>query len=767
MEYWNNTYVGSTKISAELARTVEEEATSNYKRKRPTEDALIAAERSKKVKSNPTTGEEDPKFQEFLRLNESRSKSKTFLNDDEEFVQQAAVEESRPVETVEDDEYENIPAARATEHFEVIEHETSNEQDGPKPMVQPVRLATVVPDDADDSEWLRNRTSRTLDLTDGIQDQMSPAYDANLEQHSTTTSDHGRPKVPEAHNSLDGRAQSVPVKAENLRPVTKTAEEVEADLRAHKEAARSAAIATIKETARLFLRNLAFGVSEEDLRSLFSNYGAVQEVHMPQSKEGTPKGTAYILFDAPDDAISAFSDLDGKSFHGRLLHILPAQSKIIVEKPLAPGAKVNVGEKRKEDRRKEASKSRFNWNSLFLNQNAVLENTAKKFGFNKSELLDPTQSNAAVTMALAESSALNTIKKFFISHGVNLESFNQTKQKDDSILLFKNLPSHANEEELRKLVEGAGGVIRRIVIPEIGGIAIVEVVDGNQGKMVFGKLAYRKFGDGLIYLEKGPLNTFSSAADMDNLKQGQLEVPGTSDSDDDADVDDTEKATIFVKNLNFDTRAPDLTKVFESLKGFRQATVKTKPNPKEPKSRLSMGFGFVEFSTEKDAKSALTTMQGFNLDSHALSLKLSNGKSTDTSEKSTSSTTSKPGTKIIVKNLPFETSKSDIQRLFSTYGTLKSLRLPKNYNSHLRGFAFLEFVSKRDAKNAMQGVRGTHLLGRRLVLEYATQEATGDEGIEQLVEKTRKKRGAVEAVESGKRKIGKVNLDGGLNDDGS
>ncbi|CCG83424.1 Multiple RNA-binding domain-containing protein [Taphrina deformans PYCC 5710] len=751
VQHWNNTYVGSTKINAELARTVEEESATNYKRKRPAEDAVAAAQSAKQTKrrkSNEIMEENDPKFREFLRLNEKRSKSRTFLNDDEEFVQQAAVEEEPDViETQDDMEYEPIPQ-KPVEEYVVIDHEPL-----PVEASEPIRVAVEVPQDADDAEWLRNRTSRILDLTDGTEEQMPRT---NLISSAQTHS--MQPIITDKSKSVSKIVPQGPVMA----PV-KSEEELKAERAASDAAAKVEAIKTIKDTARLFLRNLAFTVDEAALKTLFENYGGVQEVHIPQSANGTPKGNAYIHFDRANDAIAAYQDLDGKSFHGRLLHILPGQAKITIEKPQAPGAKLNVGDKRKEERRKEAAKSRFNWNSLFLNQDAVMENTAKKFGVSKSELLDASQSSAAVTMALAESSALNTIKKFFLSHGVNLQSFSQTRQKDDSILLFKNLPSHANEGELTKLVEGAGGVIRRIVIPDIGGLAIVEVVDGNQGKSVFGKLAYRKFGDGLIYLEKGPVNTFTSAVVPEKSTGKGEDTARTADASDDSDAStEMERATVFVKNLNFETRAPELTKVFESLKGFRQATVKTKPNPKEPGARLSMGFGFVEFANEADARTAINTMQGFSLDAHALTLSLSTGKSTDrkTQQGAAAGTAGTAGTKVIVKNLPFETTRGDVARLFGTYGSIKSIRVPKKYNAHLRGFAFLEFVSKREAKNAIEALEGTHLLGRRLVIQYAEAELRGDEGVDQLVQKTRSKRVALERAEGGRRKVGKVNLDG-------
>ena len=52
-----------------------------------------------------------------------------------------------------------------------------------------------------------------------------------------------------------------------------------------------------------------------------------------------------------------------------------------------------------------------------------------------------------------------------------------------------------------------------------------------------------------------------------------------------------------------------------------------------------------------------------------------------------------------------------------------------------RGFGFVEFVSRREAENAMAALKHTHLLGRHLVLEWS-----GDEGaaVDELRDKTRR-----------------------------
>lgn len=50
-----------------------------------------------------------------------------------------------------------------------------------------------------------------------------------------------------------------------------------------------------------------------------------------------------------------------------------------------------------------------------------------------------------------------------------------------------------------------------------------------------------------------------------------------------------------------------------------------------------------------------------------------------------------------------------------------------------RGFAFVEFVTKQEAKNAMESLGGAHLYGRRLVVEWAEQ---GEEGLDEIRAKT-------------------------------
>ena len=58
------------------------------------------------------------------------------------------------------------------------------------------------------------------------------------------------------------------------------------------------------------------------------------------------------------------------------------------------------------------------------------------------------------------------------------------------------------------------------------------------------------------------------------------------------------------------------------------------------------------------------------------------------------------GTKLIVKNVAFEATKNELRSLFGSFGQVKTLRMPRKFDGNHRGFAFVEFLTKQEAKSA-------------------------------------------------------------------
>ena len=76
---------------------------------------------------------------------------------------------------------------------------------------------------------------------------------------------------------------------------------------------------------RLFIGNLSFDVSEEELRAAFEPYGA-SEVVIPTSDSGRPKGFAFVEV-ADDQASAAITAMNGKEMQGRALAVDEARPK--------------------------------------------------------------------------------------------------------------------------------------------------------------------------------------------------------------------------------------------------------------------------------------------------------------------------------------------------------------------------------------------------------------------------------------------------------
>lgn len=471
----------------------------------------------------------------------------------------------------------------------------------------------------------------------------------------------------------------------------------------------------------------------------------VSQAHVALDKKtGSGKGFAYIQFSDPDSAERALVDKDGQTFQGRLLHILPAKAKRENKLDDFALSKLPLKKQQEIKRKREAATTTFNWNALYMNADAVVSSVASRLGLSKSQVLDPTSSDAAIKQAHAETHIIQETKTYFRQQGVDLDSFKKSRRGDTAILV-KNIPYDCSKDELKRLFEEQGDV-KRFLMPPSGTIAIVEFANAAQCKAAFGALAYRKIKSSVLFLEKAPEDIFAAKPLSENTDQsadGVSKVSATDLKDPDYIVPETGgTATLFVKNLNFSTTTQVLTDTFKPLAGFMSARVKTRTDPKKPGQVLSMGFGFLEFRTAQQAQAALQTMDGYNLEGHKLQIRARH-RGADAAEETRRVDAAKKaaaqGTKVIIKNLPFEATKKDVRALFGAYGQLRSVRVPKKMDRGARGFAFADFTTTKEAQSAVDALRDTHLLGRRLVLDFAAEDP---EDAEAEIEKMQQKVGA-------------------------
>jgi multiple RNA-binding domain-containing protein 1 len=138
------------------------------------------------------------------------------------------------------------------------------------------------------------------------------------------------------------------------------------------------------------------------------------------------------------------------------------------------------------------------------------------------------------------------------------------------------------------------------------------------------------------------------------------------------------------------------------------------------------------------------------MDGHEWILKFSNRELASSNKTSSKNSTDKQyGTKLLIRNIPFEASKRELRELFSTFGQIKAIRLPKKITGEHRGFCFVDFLTKQEAKHAFESLSSTHFYGRHLVIEWAQDDDT----VNTLREKTARQFFAREGEKSKRVKL--------------
>lgn len=80
--------------------------------------------------------------------------------------------------------------------------------------------------------------------------------------------------------------------------------------------------------SKLYVGNLSYSTTEDDLRQLFSQAGNVKSVSVIKDRDtGRSKGFAFVEMGSDDDAQKAISQFNGQSFQDRSLKVNVARPR--------------------------------------------------------------------------------------------------------------------------------------------------------------------------------------------------------------------------------------------------------------------------------------------------------------------------------------------------------------------------------------------------------------------------------------------------------
>ncbi|KAL7397652.1 hypothetical protein ABVT39_025752 [Epinephelus coioides] len=162
--------------------------------------------------------------------------------------------------------------------------------------------------------------------------------------------------------------------------------------------------------------------------------------------------------------------------------------------------------------------------------------------------------------------------------------------------------------------------------------------------------------------------------------------------------------TLFVKNLPFSATADDLKEIFEDAVDVRVPLGQNGSN---------RGIAYIEFKTEAEADKMLEEAQGADVQGRSIMVDY-------VGDKSQKGAMGGGGAgaackTLVVNNLAFSATEDALQ---STFEKAVSIRIPQR-DGRPKGFAFVEFESTEDAKDALENLNNTEIEGRSIRLEYS------------------------------------------------
>jgi multiple RNA-binding domain-containing protein 1 len=241
------------------AQREQERENAKARQKEWAELARVSSLNSGTKRKRSDVDDADPKLKEFLEVMQSASKPKTWAiqgEDDSALEPPTKMQAIEVPEAESDGEYEAVPKKprktsppKATIQTELVAVSSIMERptEGDEAVVAPAAP------DATDDDWLRNRTNRLLDLVDP-EELVHSRVEANANESTVaeTTTDE---------------------------PVTNEEPSIEEEeFEGFEDEKPDPVIEAIKSNGRLFVRNLPYIASEEDLREHFETFGTLDEV---------------------------------------------------------------------------------------------------------------------------------------------------------------------------------------------------------------------------------------------------------------------------------------------------------------------------------------------------------------------------------------------------------------------------------------------------------------------------------------------------------
>ncbi len=471
IKYFNNTFIGLSRISVEMARKLDDASLKEKREKFQQKNNSPSTSPKQLTNKKPAPAQKETPVQEKKPV---IGKNKQAFLDVTKKTSSTMAEKSEALHPVVDEpeEPEEPVVKKSTNHSD---SEDGSDNDDDESMVDLDDLLLQQRLSSAKSKTTNNNVSTTVveekpsqkKLTDldflrsKMQKAFSDSEDEEDEDDEQEEADHSKSTKSKAEKETKNERIDEKLASEN----EEENDVMEVDEEETPGEGKNNEEDTEIDEHRIFIKNIPYSCTEDELRELGQKYGKVSEVHIPiDSTSRRNKGIGFITFLFPSDAQRALDTLHGSSFQGRVMYITAA--KKLKEKEISV---INVGkdgrplssfQQKKEEERRKLLHVKEGWNASYVRSDAVIDNLAERYNVAKSTLLDTELKGGdiAVRLAVAETQIIQENKAFFSSHGVNLDILesansknNQSTQRSSTTLLIKNLPPETDVDELESM----------------------------------------------------------------------------------------------------------------------------------------------------------------------------------------------------------------------------------------------------------------------------------------------------------------------------
>lgn len=352
--------------------------------------------------------------------------------------------------------------------------------------------------------------------------------------------------------------------------------------------------------ASLYVGDLHPDVTEAMLFEKFSSAGPVLSIRVCRDMiTRRSLGYAYVNFQQPADAERALDTMNFDSIKGRPIRIMWSQRDPSIRKSGVGNVFIKNLDKSIDNK---ALYDTFSAFGNILSCKIVTDEggSSKGYGFVHFE----TEEAARSAIEKVNGMLLNG-KKVFVGRFMNRKERMEIlgdKAKKFTNVYIKNFGDNFDDEKLKSLFEGYGGIVSAKVMSGDGkskGFGFVSFEDAETASRAVEELNGKDMDGRELYVGRAQKKAERQAELKEKFERMKLER-----------INRYQGVNLYVKNLDDNIDDERLRKEFSQFGTITSAKVMCEARGKQGEAGRSKGFGFVCFSSPEEATKAVTEMNG-------------------------------------------------------------------------------------------------------------------------------------------------------------